>query len=70
MNLWAKAGRRWIKLERNVRCDQSLDDSVVSHRVMVVADHPSSIKCGISCIVLEKSCVHLDNALSMYWILD
>ena len=35
-------------LECNVRCDQSLDDSVVSHRVMIVADHPSVIKCGIS----------------------
>lgn len=31
-----------------MRCDHSLDDSVVNHRVMVVADHPSVIKCGIS----------------------
>ena len=42
--LWS----RWIMLECNVRCDQSLDDSVVSHRVMIIADHPSVIKCGIS----------------------
>jgi hypothetical protein len=32
---------RWRKLDRNVRSNQSLEDSVVSHRVMVVADHPS-----------------------------
>ena len=38
-------------LECNVRCDQSLDDSVVSHRVMIVADHPSVIKYDIGCLV-------------------
>jgi hypothetical protein len=39
---------RWNKLECNVRSDQSLDDNVVTHRVMGVADYPSAIKCGIS----------------------
>ena len=36
------------KLERNVRSNQSLDDNVVTHRVVGVADYPSTIKCGIS----------------------
>ena len=31
-----------------MRSDQSYDEYVVNHRVMVVADHPSVIKCGIS----------------------
>ena len=39
---------RWRMLARNVRSNQSLDDSVVSHRVVVVADHPSVINYGIS----------------------
>ncbi len=39
------------KLARNVVDDQSLDDSVVSHRVMVVVKHPSAIKCGISLVL-------------------
>jgi hypothetical protein len=30
-----------------VRFDQSLDDSVVSHRVMIIVDHPSVILFGI-----------------------
>lgn len=46
---------RWNKLERNVDGNQSLDDNVVSYRVVVVTKHPSVIKCGISCIVLENS---------------
>jgi hypothetical protein len=29
------------KLECNVRSNQSLDDNVVTHRVMRVADHPN-----------------------------
>jgi hypothetical protein len=41
------------KLERNVRRNQSLDDNVVTHRVMDVADYPSAIKCGISFVVVS-----------------
>jgi hypothetical protein len=45
--------------------NQSYDEYVVNCRVVVVAKHPSVIKCGISCIVLEKCSVHLHNALSL-----
>ena len=31
--------------------NQSLDDSVVNCRVVVVAKHPSVIKCGISLVL-------------------
>ena len=44
--LRAKAERRWNNPDCNVRSDQSLDDNVVSHRVMVVADHPNVILFG------------------------
>ena len=33
-------------MARNVRSNQSLDDSVVSHQVVVVADHPNVILYG------------------------
>ena len=39
---------RWRMLEHNVDGNQSLDDSVVNCRVVVVSRHPSVIKCGIS----------------------
>ena len=42
---------RWRKLERNVDGNQSLDDSVVNCRVVVVSIHPSVIKCGISLVL-------------------
>ena len=42
---------RWRMLARNVRSNQSLDDSVVSHQVVVVADHPSVINYGISLVL-------------------
>ena len=54
-NIKRYSGGRWNKLARNVRSNQSLDDNVVTHRVMDVADYPSAIKCGISFVVMEKS---------------
>ena len=56
------AGTTW-----QVMCakDKSMDGMVGQVQNCYFFQTPSVIKCGISCIVLEKSCVHLDNALSM-----
>ena len=44
--LWVDTVVTLDKLKRNVRSDQSLDDSVVNLQRKVVADYPSIIKFG------------------------
>ena len=44
---------RWVTLDCNVRSNQSTDDVVVNHRMMVVADHPSVFLFGICSVRLS-----------------
>ena len=58
------SGGRWTTLECNVVTTNRQTMTWLTVEQIVVY-HPSAIKCGISCIVLEKRSVHLRNALSM-----